>query len=342
MYRINALIISMICVSAWGFAQTQMPNSNFEQWTTTDAGNAIPKYWHSFGDADCQLSGLSAWGCPFVRSNHSNRVAGHRGYGCEIYAKYVAGIVNVNGVITTGQMLMASSETDNDENYNYSDIGNRCGNKASISFTGRPDSVYFWCKFEMKKPSNFASAKFHLHGNIPYKDISRHQSTTAQKGKIANAFCEFADPNDGKWHQYKFKFTYYDESNRILKSTANKPSYILASFSTNKITKGGSSGDKLIIDDIEMIYNKRLSYIRIDGMDLPNFNSNIMHYEYQANLSSGILPSVTASAQSQNARISITPPSKENGYVASIIVRHDDGEQIYTVHFSGKSDIVEK
>lgn len=322
------IIIIAICVLTT--AQTQMQNNKFEEWTTTDKGNAVPKYWHSYGDGDCQLKGIYSWGCGPTTKNHSNRVTGHTGYGCEIYSISIAGNL-VNGVLTTGQMQFASPEDNSPNNYTYTDKDNKLGHKAAMAFTGRPDSVYFWCKFEMKNPSNVAIAKFHLHGNIAYRDLSGHSSSTAQKGKIGNAFCTFKDPNDHKWHQYKFKFTYYDEQNNVVKTSSRTPSYILACFSTNKITKGGSNGDKLIIDDIVMIYNKRLSYIEVNGEQLPGFNPDKTDYTFYCDNTSE-LPVFTAEAQSPNATVRIEQPTADNNYIARIIVTHDDGEKEYRIN----------
>jgi hypothetical protein len=259
-----------------------------------------------------------------MTKNHSNRVAGHTGFGCEIHATTIAGYL-VNGVLTTGQMQFASTDNKNPDNCTYTDKDNKCGHKAAMAFTGRPDSVYFWCKFEMKKPPNVAVAKFHLHSNLAYKDISTHTAATAQKGKIGNAFCEFKDPNDGKWHQYKFKFTYYDEQNRVVKSATRTPSYILACFSTNKIAKGGHTGDKLLIDDIEMVYNKRLSYIYINGIALPDFDPDRTEYTY--NHLGNTVPMVDAAPQSPHARIKI----EQDERVIRIVVTHDDGEKVYYI-----------
>jgi hypothetical protein len=314
-------------------AQTQSPNSRFEQWTTTEKDKSVPKGWHSYGDGDCQLKGIYSWGCGPLTKNHSNRVTGHSGYGCEIFTTSISGNL-VNGVLTTGQMQFASPDNNSSDNCTYTDKDNKCGHKAAVAFTGRPDSVYFWCKFQMKKPSNVAVAKFHLHGNIAYKDISTHTSATAQKGKIGNAFCEFKDPNDQKWHQYKFKFTYYNEQNQVVKSSTRTPSYILACFSTNKLAKGGSNGDKLIIDDIEMIYNKRLSYIKIDGQPLPDFNPDHTDYAWFCD-NSGYIPQVEAETQSPNATVRVEP---EPGLIR-IIVTHDDGEKVYNVALSGNLTI---
>lgn len=311
-------------------AQTQMSNSSFEKWTTTGKNDGVPSQWHSYGDGDCQLKGIYSWGCGPMLKNHSNRVTGHTGYGCEIHSTTLAGNL-VNGVLTTGQMQFASTDNKSSDNCTYTDKDNKMGHKAAMAFTGRPDSVYFWCKFDMKKPSNVAVAKFHLHTNVVYKDISTHTSATAQKGKVANAFCEFRDPNDHKWHQYKFKFTYYDEQNRVVKTSSRTPSYILACFSTNKLTKGGSNDDKLIIDDIQMIYNKRLSYIQVNGKQLQDFHPDKTDYTlYCDNIHE--LPVFTAEAQSPNATVSILQPSEENHYTAVITVTHDDGEKKYHIH----------
>jgi len=306
-------------------AQTQLSNGNFEQWGTTENGNAVPKGWHSYGDGDCQLKGIYSWGCGPMTKNHSNRVAGHTGYGCEIYTVSLVGNL-VNGVLTTGQMQFASTDNKSPDNCTYTDKDNKCGHKAAMAFTGRPDSVYFWCKFNMKNSSNVAVAKFHIHGNTAYKDISTHTTATAQKGKIANAFCEFKDPNDKKWHRYKFKFTYYDDQNQVVKTTDRTPSYILVCFSTNKISKGGNEGDKLAIDDIVMVYNKRLSYLNIDGRPLPGFDPDRTEYDWYC-ADGSVFPTVEAAAQSPHATVRVEP----SGRTLRIIVTHDDGEKVYTV-----------
>ncbi len=340
MKKHNCLILTVfIAMAVTAVAQTQMPNNNFEQWTSTDNGNAIPKYWHSFAHGDCQLKGIYSWGCGPMLKNHSNRVSGHSGYGCEIYATSIAGNL-VNGVITTGQMQFATPDNKSAENYNYTDKDNKMGHNAAMKFTGRPDSVYFWCKFDMKKPSNVAIAKFHLHTNTSYKDVAVHTAATAQKGKIANAFCDIKDPNDKKWHRYKFKFTYYDEQNKVVSSSSRTPTYILASFSTNKITKGGSNGDKLIIDDIVMVYNKRLSYLKINGEDIPGFNPDITVYDFYCSDYEDVV--VSAEAQSPHASVTIYNPSSANGMEAKIVVVHDDGEKEYTVRFHDNTELQAK
>lgn len=325
-------VICLLTLSRPLKAQTQMPNRNFEEWTTTENGNAIPRHWHSFGDADCQLTGIYAWGCPLMLKNHSNRVAGHTGYGCEIYSTTIAGIVLVNGVLTTGQTQFLTPDTKSEDNYNYTDKDNICGNKAAMAFTGRPDSVLFWCKFNMKRASNVAIANFFLHGDVAYRDITGKSLYLPQKGKVGGAICEITDPNDNKWHHYRCSFTYFNDKNNVVKMATQRPKYILATFSTNKILKAGDKGDKLVIDDILMIYNKRLSEIRIGEHPLPQFSPDTKQYNF-ACIDLQDIPEVTATAQSPNATIKVEQPTSANGYTAHIIVTHDDGEEIYTIQF---------
>lgn len=130
MSRNNILTISLICTAMMLSVQTQLPNADFEQWTSTATGNALPKYWHSFNEADCQLKGIYAWGCPCMLKNHSNRVAGHSGYGCEIYSAFIGGVALVNGVMTTGQMQFATPDTKSEANHNYTDKENSAGHHA--------------------------------------------------------------------------------------------------------------------------------------------------------------------------------------------------------------------
>lgn len=309
-------------------AQTQLPNSNFEQWTVTTPGKAVPTGWHTFSDGDCRLSGLASIGCSTGKKNHSSRVAGHHGYACEITASSILGIV-ANGAMTTGQMVLASTTPRDTINIIYSDIHNKVGHNGYAKFTGRPDSVYMWCKVSVKKSTSIPSCKIHLHGAVPYVDVPKHTAGVPQDGKIANAFCTFTGHNDGQWHQYRFPFVYYDSNGKVTTSRSRQPSYALASFSTNKVPGSGNSGDKLAFDDIVMIYNKRLSQILIDGEPLDGFHPDITQYELVANDTH--IPYVTAEAASPNATVSVEQASAANHFTVTITVTHDDGQKIYTL-----------
>ncbi len=309
-------------------AQTQLPNASFEQWTSTTDGKAVPQGWHTFSDGDCQLSGIVSIGCNTGKKNHSSRVVGHKGYACEITATSIIGVV-ANGAMTTGQMVLASTTPRDTVNIIYSDIHNTVGHNGYARFTGRPDSVYMWCRVNVKKSTSIPSCKIHLHGDVAYVDVPKHTSGVPQKGKIANAFCEFKGYTDGEWHRYRFPFVYYDSNGKVTTSKSRQPSYALASFSTNKVPGAGNSGDRLAFDEIVMIYNKRLSYILLDGEPLELFQPDITFYEIVT--TDNHIPVITAKAQSPNADIGIEQPSMQNHYTATITVTHDDGQMIYTL-----------
>ena len=86
-----------------------------------------------------------------------------------------------------------------------------------------------------------------------------------------------------------------------------------------------------IIDDIKMIYNKRLASLEVDGFALPDFNPDVLDYELYADANE--MPVITATAQSPNATVRVEQASTENGRTARITVTHDDGEWVYTVGF---------
>lgn len=337
MKKTSFLILFTIICYGFVVAQTQLPNANFEQWTVVTPGKAVPTGWHTFSDGDCRLSGLASIGCSTGKKNHSSRVSGHHGYACEITASSILGIV-ANGAMTTGQMVLASTTPKDTINIIYSDIHNKVGKNGYARFTGRPDSVYMWCKVSVKKSTSIPSCKIHLHGDVAYVDVPKHTPGVPQEGKIANAFCTFAGHNDGLWHQYRFPFVYYDSKGNVTKSRSRQPSYVLASFSTNKVPGAGNSGDKLAFDDIVMIYNKRLSQIFLDGQPLEFFHPDCDRYELYASFEG--IPFISAEAASPNATVSVEQARAENGYAATITVTHDDGEKTYTLTFTPESNML--
>ena len=242
---------------------------------------------------------------------------------------------------------------------------------------GRPDSVRLWVKFDMASSSVIATCKMHIHGDINYQDIPSHEAGTAQTGKIANAFCEmvknqgvvkYYDNNNqwNGWERFDFMFTYYNVNNNVVAQptpsniTQATTSYILASFSTNKVVGGGSANDKLYFDDMELVYNKKLASLSIGGTNIPStdlvtlnntaFNSaignphtayNIFNtqglavYDYNQPVCADNFPEVSATAESGLINgITYTEATASNPYT-TIVVTHNDGSYYtYKVHFT--------
>jgi len=318
-------------------AQVQMPNPGFENWP--GEVTASPKGWHSFNEAGGvfakTMSNKGGPGNPAALE----RVAGHSGkYAVVLRCTKILG-VSANGALTSGRVYMGAMGAASAKNYCYTDRANG----YAFKFTGRPDSISFWAKFDMKE-SVYATAKAHLHTDCDFRDFV----DIGQESDIASAILYFKNPKDGKWHKYKQAFKAYD---KVYKATAaqapiptldtwtRKPSYLLFCFSTNRYVMTGNKGDALYLDDIRLIYNKNLSAIQVDGTELYDYKKGQNDYVYfVSNTQETQFPEVTASAESPRAVVEVRQATAENP-VAEIKVYHDDvyaGEaepEVYTVRF---------
>ncbi|MCQ2283670.1 MAG: hypothetical protein MJZ57_02075 [Bacteroidales bacterium] len=337
-YKDGILTLALALMMGLLSAQTQLPNPGFENWPGAETSS--PKGWHSFDEAAGvfakTVSNKGGAGNPAALQ----RVAGHTGkYAVAIRCTKILG-VSANGALTCGRVYMGAMGASSAKNYCYTD---RNGGYA-FRFTGRPDSLYFWAKFNMKG-AVYATAKAHLHTDCDFRDFV----DIGQKSDIASAILYFKDAGNGGWHQYKQAFKAYDN---VYKATAEKapiptlatwsrkPSYLLLSFSTNRYVMSGSKGDALILDDIRLVYNKSLSAIQLDGIDLEGFDKTQTDYHYYAaaDFSKSDLPVVTAQTESPNAVVEIEQPTLDCP-TATITVYHDDvysGEaepKVYTIHF---------
>ena len=102
----------------------------------------------------------------------------------------------------------------------------------------------------------------------------------------------------------------------------------------------GSKGDALYLDDIRMIYNKALSSIQVDGVEINNFHKETLEYTYyySPSLTRGLLPQIETQTESPRATAQVEQASLQNPE-AIITVSHDDVEsgeaepRIYRVRF---------
>jgi len=303
-------------------AQVQMPNPGFENWPGSLTSS--PPGWHSFDEAGGvfakTVSNKGGVGNPAALE----RVSGHSGKNAVVLRCTKILGVSANGALTSGRVYMGAMGASSPKNYCYTDRANGYAYK----FTGRPDSISFWAKFDMKG-SVYATAKAHLHTDCDFRDFV----DIGQESDIASAILYFKNPNDGKWHKYKQAFKAYD---KVYKATADKapiptlntwtrkPSYLLFCFSTNRYVMSGTKGDALYLDDIRLIYNKKLSCIQVDGERLDGFCPSDGEYLFFVeNIHSGVLPVVYAEAESPRAIVHVRQATDENP-VAVISVFHDD------------------
>lgn len=309
---------ALLCAT-WMNAQGvyQIPNSDFEgEWKTQTRKKyteTTPEYWNSFYSAKTNTTTDMAFGSVFggaqcgVLSKSSDV---HSGNGAALITatKNMLGSIS-NGNLTTGTINMGSITATDPENYNFSDMSSETG---SCKFTGLPDAVRFWVKFDSKDVSKGnASANMVLHTDAGYSDPSNRMGVEAEAAsRIAKAYQEIS-PNNS-WVEYVVSFA-YNENNSYLSYTGQK--FLLASFSTNKTPGAGSSGDALAIDDIQMIYYSELASLNYDGQDY--FQQDNTNY--------------TVDALYDESKLACT----SNGKGATIEKSYDEASAVLTITVKG-------
>jgi len=237
----------------------QMPNGGFEGvWTDGE-----PAGWHSFNSADGLMVDFIKNDKQFVPSDRVR--PGSAGAQSALLSSDLLFGVKANGNCTNGQINAGSMTADDQEaNYNFSDPANTGFNTP---FHGRPDSIVFWAEYlpadrDAAKAENKARVCAVITTDARYQDPEAEVNYSGVK--IGAAVMNYAAAADLGWQRVAVPFA-YEQANRN-----KKPSYILTTFTTNQVPGGGtsySSGgnlskvnvlDTVYLDDVEMIYNKRL------------------------------------------------------------------------------------
>ncbi|MDR3047187.1 MAG: T9SS type A sorting domain-containing protein [Bacteroidales bacterium] len=312
------------------YGQYQLSNPGFENWPGT--ANSEPPGWHAFNTAACDLISLMCSLGGVQNSNQHERTTdvrpGSAGqYSFKAKARSALGVI-ANGNLTTGQIRVGSSTPTSPENFN------RTSNSYNHPFTGYPDSIYFWCKFSC--PS--ATQQFRMNGviheggdqvnNAIYTDPNQGNATYISR-EVAHATHESVRISEnGEWAHYKAAFEY--NSHNGYSKTAT---YILLTFTTNKVPGAGNQDDALYVDDIEMIYNARLSNITVNGTNLVGFNPDITTYSYYiCSETTSSLAGIKASA-SPFCTVSVSQPNSLTGNVGTITVTNGPTTKVYTINF---------
>ena len=217
---------------SYTYAQGQIGNGDMESW----ANNDEPDNWNSFLTASGSVSGVAADQC----DESSDVRPGSTGVkSCKIWSRSIVGVV-ANGNVTLGQINMGSIVASSPENHNYSVTAD---SDFSEAMTDTPDSIVFWAKFTPDSGSGNARMSTILHDSYDYKDP---EDGSSAPHVVAKAQVNFPNTN-GEWVRFSVPFNY--------SGPAMNNTHILTTFTTNEAPGGGSGGDELLIDDVELIYN---------------------------------------------------------------------------------------
>ena len=255
----------------------RLPNGGFEgAWTNNE-----PKGWHSFGTATGEMA-------DFVKANTFQFVPsyevrpGSTGAQSALLSSNMIMGVKANGNCTNGQINAGSISAGNAAgNYNFSDPSNSGYNTP---FHGRPDSIVFWTKY-VPADRNVTNAENKARMSTVIATDARYQDPEETEAydnvKIGSAWTNYSATVEMGWQRIAVPFTYSA-------ATANaKPAYVLTTFTTNYQPGGGSSYtttgsnrtnvlDSVYVDDVEMVYNKRLRAF-YHGAEAVDFEQYVAH-----------------------------------------------------------------
>lgn len=224
-----------ILFSLAAFGQ-QIDNGSMENWDNLGSNDEEPSNWNSFMTAS---GGLSLFASKQVEQSSDIRSGASGMYSARVFSKSTIGII-ANGNLTLGRINMGSSTPNSTSNYNYTDTGN---SDFSQQLNSSPDSIAFWVKYNNSSSSDLARIKAIIHDDYDYVDPMTSES---EPHVVADAALNFESTNDS-WVRKSVPFDYVGPS--------TTPEYILVTFTTNMIPGGGSNGDEIFIDDVELIYN---------------------------------------------------------------------------------------
>ena len=247
----------------------QIKNSGFENFKS----NGEPLAWHGFKSA---TGAFASWAKGKLESSNEVR-EGATGKCAVITSGDVFGIVN-NGTMTTGRLNagnMQATHTDNCSKMDFS-VTDTDANKDPFYtiMHGRPDAITVWMKFSQATAnSNYPYASFSaiITDGTYYQDPEDKTYTN----KLATA--KNTTITTGGWREITIPFNYIDNNINGLG--------LLVTISTNAAPGQGSSGDKVWVDDIAMVYNAAITGISVKGAALEGFSQNV--YEYNFELADG-------------------------------------------------------
>lgn len=321
----TALLFSFSFATAQQEVGQQFANNHFEQWRNETSSRVAPVSWNSLNSGSGNWQGTAAK--DFIAKSTDTHPNASGQYSVQLKCVgiwIVLATIPANGGITTGRFNAGSTTASDPANCTYT--SSESGFNHPL--TSYPDSVYVWTKTSISNSSHKARFNIVIHKYVPgvtamYQDpapngggvVNTSTAVNTQK-EVATAWLNFN--TSGQWVQQKVAFNYNDYG--------NEPAYVLATFSTNQTAGTGTSGDKLLFDDIVLIYNTRLASLTVNGTAIAGFNPDVTTYTYSTPFCEGATPNFagTCASAHASARLYHTPTVAEP--YAIVRVEHQNQE----------------
>lgn len=301
----------------------QMPNSDFETWSTATDNNA-PKHWHGFESVKGKLSGTAKSKTKLVSSK--NVRPGSKGLtSAVVTSTKILGII-ANGTMTNGVLNAGSMSAADASNHSETDLSSTSkdanGDPFSTPIYAKPDAVRFWMRFVQADPSATADYPYATF-NAVVTDGTYYQDPEDKTyhNKVAVAAPKSSDMTVGDWRQVTCNFDYAKYASNKADAKA-----ILMTFSTNATPGKGSavtSGFKLVkadsvyIDDLELVYAAGIKSISFKGqaLDLATIQTTGIELAADEAVSAADFEVVK---EGEDAKVTKLVEATADGYVAVI------------------------
>ena len=289
----------------------QIANQSFENWHTSIDSYKEPNAWHSFETATGKLAEAAGHHIEASTDAHSGSTSARifaTGMDFGFFIKVIA-----NGTMTTGRMNAASALADDATgNYAYADMSmdDLDGNKDPYytPLCSKPDSIAAWVKFKQGTPNAqhpYATISAIITDGTRYQD----PEATTYTNVVAKAKNNEIATTGGEWKRISIPFEY-------TQNTVD-PKAILVTISTNADAGQGSGNDEVLVDDIELIYNAKVTGLKIKGQKVSDFKAD--QTEYTMELNEVITADdIEATVEGKAAHIIKQVEQTEGGYACTI------------------------
>ena len=289
----------------------QIANQSFENWHTSIDSYKEPNAWHSFETATGNLASAAGHHIEASTDAHSGSTSARifaTGMDFGFFIKVIA-----NGTMTTGRMNAASAlAADATGNYAYADMsmtdldGN--GDPFYTPLCSKPDSIAAWVKFKQGTPNAqhpYATISAIITDGTRYQD----PEATTYTNVVAKAKNNKIATTGDEWKRISIPFEY--TQNTVA------PKTILVTISTNADAGQGSDKDEVLVDDIELIYNAKVTGLKIKGQKVSDFKAD--QTEYTMELNEVITADdIEATVEGKAAHVIKQVEQTEGGYACTI------------------------
>ena len=294
----------------------QMPNSDFETWSTATDNNA-PKHWHGFESVKGKLSGTAKSKTKLVSSK--NVRPGSKGLTSAVVTSTKVFTVIANGTMTNGVLNAGSMSAADASNHSETDLSSTSkdanGDPFATPMYAKPDSVKFWMRFtQAKAQASYPYAAFNavITDGTYYQDPENKTYTN----KVAVAAPNKADMTVGDWRLVSCPFDYASYAANGAEAKA-----ILLTVSTNAIPGKGSYSngvaDSVYVDDLELVYAAGIKSISFKGqaLDLATIQTTGIELAADEAVSAADFEVVK---EGEDAKVTKLVEATADGYVAVI------------------------